>query len=646
MISRKLVSTTALLLILFSSLSGKEKDQFFYPAASIPEILKKDAYAVCREYRHEFELFDYGKATEKVHLIITVLEENGDNFGKLLLAYDKSKKVKTISGRIYNGLGISEDKLKNTAIQDLNYTSAGAIYDDLRIKLADFKIKTYPYTVEYNYEIEYDGLISYPDWQPTEDYRLSTEKSSFSISYPENLEIRIRELNLPSGCKTEKKENGKHFLEWKLDSVTAWREEPMSPELYTQTPRVIIAPTNFIYDGSEGKMTSWQEFGKWVSGLNSGRDQLPAARQMEIKKLVGEIKDTTIAVNTLYQYMQKRTRYVGIQLGLGGYQPFPAETTDRLGYGDCKALSTYMKALLNCVGIRSNYVLAGAGSNQGITMTDFPTIAQNNHAILCVPLRKDTLWLECTSQTAPYGYLGKFVEGRKVLLITPEGGKLAVTPLLSSAQNLQFRVADVQISPNGAMQTSVKTKYSGYQYDNVSSLFDSSQEDQKKELLDDIGIPGLVINSFGYEVKKEKIPEALESLAMTSEKYATKTGTRLFIPMNMLNQRKSVPDKVENRKMQVLQKYAYHDKDSIVFLFPAGYQPETIPRSKKLSTEYGEYNSSVTVQNDRTIYVREIKIHPGTWPKENYPAMVEFYANIVTNDKAKLVLKEQQPQSK
>lgn len=637
----KLIFTAGFLMALTFSLAGKEKEPLLYPATTISAAMKKDAYAVCREYRREFELIDYGKATEKVHRVITVLEESGDHFGNLFLPYDKSQKVKTISGRIYNGAGISEDKLRNAAIQDVNYTSAGALYDDIRLKLADFKIKTYPYTVEYNYEIEYDGLIGYPDWQPIEEYRLSVEKSSFYVTYPEQLDIRIREVNMPSGALTKKNENGKHFDEWKLDSIAAWKVEPMSPELYTQTSRVILAPVKFIYDGSDGTMTSWQEFGKWITGLNNGRDQLPPLRQTEIRNLTGEIKDTTLAVNMLYQYMQKRTRYVGIQLGLGGFQPFPAETVDRLGYGDCKALSNYMKALLNCVGIPSYYVLAGAGSSQGITMTDFPTISQNNHAILCVPLRKDTIWLECTSQTQPGGYLGRFVAGRKVLLITPEGGKMTVTPLLKSAINIQYRNAEVQIKANGAMQASVETRYSGYQYDNVSSLFDKSKEDQKKELLEDIGIPGLEINLFGYEVKKEKIPEALESLTMTSETYATKTGLRLFIPMNMLNQSKSIPSKVDTRRMPVVQKYSYHDKDSIVFMLPKGYLVETIPRSKTISTEYGDYSSTVTVKDDHAIYIRELKINQAVWPKENYLSLVEFYSSIVSNDKARLVLKEQ-----
>jgi hypothetical protein len=637
---KKLTTTFILIFSVAFFSSGKEKTQVQYAVGDISPALKKDAYAICRKYSHEFELIDYGKAIEKVHMVITVLEENGDHFSKLFLPYDKTQKVKSITGRSYDQLGLPDDKLKNSAIQDVNYTTAGAIYDDLRLKLAEFKTENYPYTIEYEFEIEHEGLISYPEWKPLQNYRISVEESSFRVIFPEKLEIRYRESNLPSGCKKEKIESGKHIFEWQLDSLTAWKDEPLSPGLGSLTPGVQLGPTTFIFDGSTGRMNSWKELGNWAAALNDGMDQLPDARKAEIRKMIGEVTDTVLAVQILYKYMQKRTRYVAIQLGLGSFKPFPAETTDRLGYGDCKALSNYMKALLNCVGIPSYYTLAGAGPNRGITWADFPTIAQNNHVIVCVPLKKDTLWLECTSQTQPCGYLGKFVEGRKVLLVTSDGGKIVKTPQLNSQNNLQFRSAEVQINPDGAMQSTVKTRFTGYQYDNVSSLFEESQEDQKKELLDNMGIPGLIINSFGYDVKKEKIPEATESLAISSTRYATKTGARLFIPLNMLNQRKSFPSKVEERKMPVVQSYSYHDKDSIVFELPKEYQLESAPKGKTLSTEYGVYNSSITFKDDKAIYIREVKINRGTWPKENYQALVDFYSAIVSADKAKLVLKE------
>jgi len=639
----KLIWICGFLTVAILSVSGKDKSQIVYPSASISAKMKKDAFAVCRNLEQEFELIDYGKAIERVHLVLTILEDNGNDLGKLVLPYDKSSLIKVITGQSYNMLGFPDSKMKNSNIQDINYTSGGAIYDDLRLKIAEINTDSYPFTIEYNYEIEYDGLIDYPEFRPLDNYCLAVEKSSFSIIYPENMSIRYKEQNMPEGCRSESILKGIKTIQWKLDSLTAWKDEPKSPALSALTSGVILGPTKFIFFDSSGEMNTWQEYGKWVYGLNVGLDKLPNSRQTEIRKMVGEVKDTLQAVETLYKYMQNRTRYVGIQLGLGGLKPFPAETVDRLGYGDCKALSNYKKALLNCVGISSIYAFAGAASNPGIIMTDFPTNGQTNHAILCVPIKKDTIWLECTSQTDPSGYAGTFTAGKQALLITPEGGKLARVPLMNLNQTFQKRTADITISPTGSLNVAAKTSYRGYDYEDVSSNLAESKKEQEKEILSRLAIPGITLNSFEYQEKQNIVPEVNELIDFSSDLYLSKTGSRLFVPLNILNQKITVPSKIENRRMPVRQKFAYTEHDSLIFNLPEGYEAESSPKNKNIKSDFGEYSTRINSENGQVFYVRELKIFKGDWPKEMYQELTDFYSTISVNDKSKLVLKLKQP---
>jgi hypothetical protein len=80
--------------------------------------------------------------------------------------------------------------------------------------------------------------------------------------------------------------------------------------------------------------------------------------------------------------MQMNTRYISIQLGIGGLQPFDAAFVAKNAYGDCKALSNYMYSLLKEINIKSCYTQIKAGAGEYFFMPDFST-DQFDHIILC-----------------------------------------------------------------------------------------------------------------------------------------------------------------------------------------------------------------------------------------------------------------------
>ena len=61
-----------------------------------------------------------------------------------------------------------------------------------------------------------------------------------------------------------------------------------------------------------------------------------------------------------------------------------AKDVDRLGYGDCKALSNYTRVLLDKVGVKSFYTVIYGDSNRKDVDKDFVSY-QGNHAILTIP---------------------------------------------------------------------------------------------------------------------------------------------------------------------------------------------------------------------------------------------------------------------
>lgn len=108
-------------------------------------------------------------------------------------------------------------------------------------------------------------------------------------------------------------------------------------------------------------MASWNDFGKFIASLNKGRDQLPENIKVKVDELTRGVSDPLEKIIRLYGFMQQNTRYISIQLGIGGWQPFSAEFVGQKGYDDCKALTNYMQSLIKHAGIKSYYALIKSG---------------------------------------------------------------------------------------------------------------------------------------------------------------------------------------------------------------------------------------------------------------------------------------------
>src|SRR5690606_16757883 len=218
--------------------------------------------------------------------------------------------------------------------------------------------------------------------------------------------------------------------------------------------------------GIKGSFSNWEEYGKWIyEALLKDRRELPDGTVQTVKRLTESIDDPKEKAKKIYEYMQQKTRYVSIQIGIGGYQPFLASDVDRTSYGDCKALVNYTQGLLDVVGIKSHYVVVAAGDKKKDAIPEFASMNQVNHAILSIPFEVDTVWVDCTSKVNPFGFLGTFTDDRLAVACTPDGGKLVRTPKFDAQTSQQVRAASFKLDSLGAIAGTMETVFDGWQYD-------------------------------------------------------------------------------------------------------------------------------------------------------------------------------------
>lgn len=601
----------------------------------IPDSLKKNAWSVIRSSSEKWNVNSLSHIELEVAYDLTILCPKGEKDATFYIPYDRNSKVKSIKVVLLDKEGKLIRKIKSKDIGDYSYYD-GSLYSDNRYKLTKIQNITYPYTVSVSYKKVYNGTPSFENFKPLNQFNQSVQQAAFSIALADTNILKYKELNFQEkGKKTF--ENGKFVFRWEVKNLKALEREPFSTYLYEKAPEVLTQCRQFIYDGVPGRVSDWASVSSFVSGLEAGRDELPEKTVETIKLLVAETTDTLKKIEKIYQYMQNRTRYVSIQIGIGGWQTFPAATVDKLGYGDCKALSNYTKALLKCVGIKSSNAIVRAGHNKS-THCDFASFNQFNHQILMVPLANDTVWLECTSQTSPYNYLGSFTSNRKALEIKPVGGNLVRTQNLDTLSNQSFASHRLSLGNSGNISCVSRFVESGWYFDDPSFVVNLSPKEQKDWFVDFMGLNIEKLNHLNIRrVPESNLPKMEIDAGYVVHGQVSVSGVRMFIPLDF--RRKISPVKSDSSHFSPFEiDWSKINIDTLYFKIPEGYKLEYLPQAVCFKSEFGSYQTWLNKSDTSFSFIRKIVFFEGKHPAAKYNLLAGFLNKTIKAEQAKVIL--------
>ena len=349
------------------------------------------------------------------------------------------------------------------------------------------------------------------------------------------------------------------------------------------------------------------------------------------------LKSNREKIARLYQYLYDNTRYVSIQLGIGGYQPATAEEVYTKGFGDCKGLSNYMVSLLREAGIPAIY--AAISTQHADLLTDFPNLNQLDHVIVGVPMEKDTLWLECTNARYPLGYLHEDIAGHQALLITSQGGKIVRLPNYADTENLQKSKVEINVSSNGMADIVINMEKTNRQYENYLPLMSMSDTDRQKNILRYLYLPAAQVKSCNLEEDKKQ-PIIRTTIDATC-KYANTTGNRLFIPINPLKAGNGDISNSEDRQSPFCLSFGYQDEEDITILLPEGYKIESLPTDKEIETKFSSLKFTITQKGNQVHALYRIIMHCGTFPAKDYQDFVKAKNAIAKACRQRIVIVKQ-----
>lgn len=572
------------------------------------------------------------KLTQTDFVTIQVNNRAGDEYAEIEIPYSKNERVSDIAAWIETPDGTRVRELKKSEMVDKSAISDISLFEDNYKKCFQLKHNSYPYIVTYTYKTTIKNFIELADWKPVLHHDIPTRSAKLKVILPKGYAFNKFVHRIPD-CRIDS--SGVSVV---LECNASY-DRQIQKELFSQPadeyPSIIVAPLNFQY-GVEGSTKDWASFGNWQYRLIQGLDVLPDEEKATVTALINGITDKREIVKTLYHYLQDHTRYINVTIGIGGYKPYPASYVAQNKYGDCKALTNYMKALLSYVGIASCYTLVYADEQPRNLVREYSG-SQFNHAVLAVPLGKDTIWLDNTSKTNPFGYMGVFTQNREALLIDKDQSRLVRIPAMTKEECRVAYKIQFDCNASGNANTWVNISFRGEDFEQFNGLHASYTEDEKDRWVRDY-MPFNNYEVVNWELLKHDRDSTNIDLQakLNLYKFLKPLGNELYFSLYPVRMPFfTVP---AARKLPMAMPYPFFHSDSLIYSFPKGYEVKTIQDAVSLTSRFGTYTLSMKIVDGKLLVVKQMVLFAGNYSLEQYAQFYAFIQSVKEKDRQNIII--------
>ena len=572
------------------------------------------------------------KVSQTDSVIIQVNNRFGDKYTEIEIPYSKGKKVSNIDAWIEKIDGTKVRGLKTSEIIDKSAISDYSLYEDDFEKCFQLKHNIYPYRVVFTYKIIEKNFLSITEFTPIRKFDIPTRLAKLKVKIPKGFQFK-KFVNAVSECKLDSTQTDLLF-EWKTSYDKPFKNEIFSqPKFYT--PYIVLIPLNFNY-GVEGSTKDWESYGNWQYRLMQGCDDLPDKEKKTVLELIKGVSDKKEIVKIVYHYLQDHTRYINVSIGIGGLKPYPASYVAENKYGDCKALTNYLKAMLSYAGIESFYTIVYASEQPNYVLKSFT--GSFNHIVLAVPLNNDTIWLENTSNITPFGYMGTFTQNREALLISENNSRLVKIPQLKKEETLVSFKLDFNLNISGNTDLALKATFKGKDYEYFNELNSELNGNEKDRIIKEY------MPFDNYEVNKWELKKIHRDTArielnasLNLSQFLKPLGNEYYFSLHSIR----IPNFsiAANRTLPVILPYPVYNSDTLVYNLPIGYELKTKLDTISIKSRFGNYKQALNLSNGKIYAVKSFELFSGTYSLEQYSEFYNFIKSIKDVDRKKIIIK-------
>jgi tetratricopeptide (TPR) repeat protein len=554
----------------------------------------QEAYVI-KKLRTSYRFENDGTGRRESYARIKIQNEAGvEQWGQLVMGYNSAnERVEIPFVRILNPDG-STVAATADAVQDLSIPleKEAPVYTDYRQKHV-----TVP-GIRPGVELEYDfvtitqtPLAPGQFWMQHEFAQSGTIlDEQLTVDVPKDRKIKLK--TKPGNDPKISEENGRRIYTWSRSHVDKTEEEKKKEkEAKKKLPKEpeypAIQMTTF---------ESWDQLGRWYAGLEKDRRQPNAEiRAKEAALVQGKTTDLD-KIQALYDYVATNFRYISLSFGVGRFQPHAASDVLHNEYGDCKDKHTLLASLLAAAGYNADSVLINSGRKLD---PDVPSPAQFDHVFTMLPLGKEEVWMDTTTEVAPFRLLASVLR-KKQALIVPQNGTphLEETPADPPMVNRQLSDIQAKVNELGKLEAHIHYEFRGDTELYLRMLFRRVSRNKWPEFLKQMsiygGVTGDVSDVSASDPAKTHEPFQLDYKIVAANYLDwSKKKSELTLPFSDITMADADDDSPDPVQVGSPVEYTY----KLRIEFPAKYA-ETAPLPFTMKRDYGHFEATYKAEGN------------------------------------------------
>jgi hypothetical protein len=591
-----------------------------------------------------------GQAVEHVRRVVKILRPQGREYGYPAVWYDKDSKV--LSMHVWSIDPAGHDyTVKDSEILDVGQPGEGGeLYSDERAKVADPPGRDPGGIVAYEYEKRERPYLAETNWGFQDD--LPRMQQSFTLALPAGYTYTT---TWARHAKVEGIDLENRQYRWEMNNEPAIDLEhvPMAPGEGSLAARMTV---HYAGPGlAEPQDGTWQGIGEWYEGLS--RDRLASTPDIAAKaaELTAGKTDFYDKAEAIGDFVQQKIRYFVIEMGVGGYQPHPAEDIFRGRYGDCKDKATLLSAMLSSVGIHSALLMVD--SERGVIDPEAPSIWGNHmigaieipkgyespklHSVVTAKTGKRYLIFDPTWYMTPFGQLEDNLQGSYGVLIEGKHSQVIELPVMDPTLNTIRRSGKFELSADGTLKGSVTDLRFGDLAEGRRHVFSSEDEKKQTEYMNRvIGRDFTGASMTGLKVVNVDAlnKDLTTTFDLQASHFASSSGPLLMVRPRVLGSYELDVDR-KPRHVEIDLEQTMQGTDEYDIEMPQGYVVDELPDPVKIDVGFASYVSSTELHGRVLHYSRTYTVRQVTVPATKYEAVQQLAAAIAADEGSQAILK-------